>query len=106
MSNLGVLVEQPLVVEPCDLDSPFVLLSGDSGEQIVLLVLPMELSYGSIHLAILAKGKNTCDKGELPRFVDHMRQVIKESRETTIVPPNNKTLDTWQSQPHHWEESK
>jgi hypothetical protein len=69
----GYLVEQPLVVEPSELDTPFVLLS-DSGEQIVMLVMPTEFSYGSLNLAILAKGKNNkYNKEVLPRFIDHMR---------------------------------
>jgi hypothetical protein len=72
MCKLGLLVEQPMVVEPSELDSPFVL-SSDSGERILLMVMPTEFSYGSIDLAILAKGKNMYDKEELPRFVEHMR---------------------------------
>jgi hypothetical protein len=72
------LVEQPLVVEPSELDSPFVL-SGDSGRRIVMLVIPTEYSYGSVTLAISAKGIDMFDKEELPRFVDHMRGVIKQS---------------------------
>jgi hypothetical protein len=72
------LVEQPLVVEPSELDSPFMLCS-DSGERIVMLVIPTEYSYGSITLAILAKGEEMFNKEELPRFVDHMRGVIKQS---------------------------
>jgi hypothetical protein len=68
-----------MVVEPSELDSPFVL-SSDSGERIVLLVMPTEFSYGSIKLAISVKGKNMYNKEELPRFVDHMRQAIQESR--------------------------
>jgi hypothetical protein len=72
------LVEQPLVVEPSELDSPFVL-SSDSGRRIVMLVIPTEYSYGSVTLAISAKGIERFDKEELPRFVDHMRGVIKQS---------------------------
>jgi hypothetical protein len=75
----GYVVKQHLIVQPYELDSPFVLLS-ESGEWIVMLVIPMEFLYGSLSQAIVVEGKNMYNKEKLASsFIDHMSQVINES---------------------------
>jgi hypothetical protein len=51
MTKDGYLVERPIVVQPCELGSPFMLTSED-GDDMMMVVIPTELLYENMKLAI------------------------------------------------------
>jgi hypothetical protein len=74
----GYLVEKPIVVQPCNLGSPFVLTT-EPGSEVVLVVMPIKMLYGNLKLEISRERKNRYNDDNSPYFIGQLTHKMLEA---------------------------